>query len=437
MPSRRQVLSAAALATAGALSGCAKSGRGASGDPDALHIRVWDEKAADAYRTALKGFRSSSGLDIEVEAMPWEDYWSSLPLDIAGKNAPDLLWMNTANLAQLQRSESIMDLTEPLAEMAGSWEGQVTDQYRIDGKLWGAPQFWDRTILLSNRELVDAAKVDPEKLSFDPGAPTDPLRDAAKSMTKDANGLHPDQPGYAQESGTWGIGTGPDRAALLGPFVAANGGTWQNDDGSFAFASAEGIAAVQYLADLALTHKVTPPGPDIVAEQNLCRQRFTEGRLGLLQTGTYALGPVHAGIAGAFGWSVHPPIPGPRGPRPLVHAIAFVATSTKDDDREQAIIELAQHLASADVGAVLAQQRIGIPARHDQYAAWVDAWKKEKVDVSGLGDAPTDIAHPEMGIRAAEAMNAAMPPIVDVFTGKTPAAKALPAAQAAADKARG
>lgn len=437
MPTRRQILSTAVLGGA-MLSGCGRRRKGREGaDPDALHIRVWDERAAGAYRSALKGFTSASGLGVEVEAMAWEDYWTALPLDVAGGSAPDLLWMNTANLAQLVANDELIDLTEVLGEAAGSWEGFAGDLYRIEDRLWGAPQFWDRTVLLANRSLTDAAGADPAALRFDPGAPQDPLREAARAMTKDAAGLHPDQPGYDQGSGTWGTGTGPDRSALLGPYVAANGGTWQEEDGAFAFASPEGIAAIQYLADLALKHKVTPPATDLVADRGLARQRFTEGRLGLLQTGTYALEQVRAGIAGAFPWSVHPPAAGPTGERPLVHAVALVAIATKDEDREAAIAELLQHLTSLEGAKPLAQQRLGIPARRDLHDAWVQAWAQQKVDVSALGGAPRDIALPETGVRAAEATDAALEKITEVFTGKAQASEALPAAQRAADEARG
>lgn len=437
---RRRLLGAmTASGAALALSACgSRRRRTKDTETPPLRLRVWSEPAATAYREALSGFQSTSGLAVEVESQPWDDYWASLPLDVADRSAPDLLWMNTANLAQLQANEVLLDVGELVGDATSAIEPITADMYRIDEALWGLPQLWERTVLVANRNLTEAAGVDPSALACDPSAPSDALRDAARSITVDEGGRHPGDEGFDVEHvAVTGFSSHPDRSALLGPFIAAHGGHWQNAKGQADFASPEGIAAVQYLADLALKHQVAPPGELTVSDPSLCRQRFVEGTLGLLQTGTYDLDALQAGIDGSFPWDLHPPVAGPHGVRPLVHAIALVAVRPKKDERTEAIGELLAHLATLEAQRPLAEARLGIPAHRDLRGAWEQAWKDTGVDVSVLGDAPTEIAWPERGVRSAEAVEAAMGPIAEVFTGQKPAQEALPEAQTAARDAVG
>lgn len=438
MPTRRDLLRLAAVTGAGlAVTSCSRPAPGDGEDPDALLLRVWDEAAASVYRETLDGVELPDGYTVEVEAVSWEDYWTRLPLDVAGDSLPDLLWMNTANLAQMQANDQLMDIGEALGDAAGRFEQVCVDQYRRDDALWGLPQLYERTVLLANRTLTDAASVDPAKLAFDPARSTDTLRDAARALTVDGTGKHPGQQGFdAAKRTVWGFSAQPDRSALLGPFIAANGGRWQEDDGRFAFASPQGIAAVQYLADLC-HGQLAPDGPAVVGDPHLCRDLFTQGKLGLLQTGTYDLEKVASTMAKDNTWDVHPPVPGPAGPRPLVHTVAMVATASKDKKRNAAVVEVLRTLASVDGCRGLAQQRLGIPAHRDLRDVWQSAWKEKGVDVSGLGDPPSEIAQPDIGLRSADGAGTALGIIAPVFAKKRPAADALPEAQKKADETRG
>ena len=114
-----------------------------------------------------------------------------------------------------------------------------------------------------------------------------------------------------------------------------------------------------------------------------------------------------------------------------------MAVRPKKDERTEAIGELLAHLATLEAQRPLAEARLGIPAHRDLRGAWEQAWKDAGVDVSVLGDAPAEIAWPERGVRSAEAVDAAMGPIAEVFTGQKPAQEALPEAQTAARDAVG
>ena len=438
MPTRRQLLlstAAMGLAGAGTLAGCSRNRSVELDDGDALRMRVWNEAAASAYEDSLAAFTDSTGIEVELEVLGWEDYWTQLPLDVASGDLPDVLWMNTANLAQAHAGGDLLEVGEIVGEAVSGWESAATDLYRLEEGLWGVPQVWEQSILVAHEGLIAAVEGDPSALSFEVDAPTDPLRELAGALTVDGEGRHPGDEDFDPGSRTlFGFSAQADRTALLGPFIAAQGGGWQDEEGTFTFASDEGVAAVQYLADLAAEH-FAPDGHETVEDPSLCRSLFLQGKLGLLQTGTYDLHTLAEEIGETFEWGIHPVVAGPEGSFPLVHAIAAVGVDPHDDDREAAIGELLRWLGVVDGQRSLAENRLGIPAHRDLRGAWEESWSADGVDVSVIEE-PTHAALPEVGDRSAIATGTAMPIVAEVFRGETDAAEALPRAQQEAETAR-
>ncbi|MFC0675732.1 ABC transporter substrate-binding protein [Brachybacterium hainanense] len=432
MPSRRQLLaSLAALGIASTASACGRgSGEDAEPDEDTLVLRIWDERAVAPYEEALRSFTEESGIEVAVEAQAWDEYWTALPQDLATKSAADVYWMNTANLVQLQQAESIVEVGSAVGDAAGAWETAATELYRREDVLWGVPQLWNVSMLAADRALVDPVEVDPRGLVFDPAGGNDTLREAALATMAASAGSGTD----AREP-VYGFSAQADRTGVLGPFIAGAGGAWQGEDDAFSFASEQGISAVQYLADLAGVDLAAPPGVQTAADPALCRDLFIGGRLALLQSGSYDLPKLVAGIDGAFAWDLHPVVAGPQGRRPLVHATAAVGIATDSEDRTAAIAELLAFLGTADAQRGLVATGLGIPAHRDLRGAWQEHWSGQGVDVAPLLEDMGQVAMPELGARSAAGTAAAMTIIQEVFTGEAEAAEALPRAQAAANEA--
>ena len=434
MQTRRQLLLTAAatgLAGAGALAGCSRGAPAELDEGDRLRMRVWSEAAASAYEESLAAFTADSGIEVELEVLGWDDYWTQLPLDVAAGSLPDVLWMNTAHLAETHAAGVLLDVGEVVGRDASGWETVAADLHRIEDALWGVPQFWDQSVLVAHRDLVEGAGGDASSLLADPGAGSDPLRELATALTADGEGRHPGDEGFDPATrATFGFSAHPDRSAVLGPFLAGQGGAWQDEEGTVTLATEQGVAAIQYLADLASAH-LAPDATETVQEPNRCRDLFVEGRLGLLQTGTYDLHTLVDEVDGAFEWTLHPVVAGSEGPRPLVHSVSAVGVDPDDEDREAAIGALLTWLGGVEGQRPLAENRLGVPAHRDLRAAWEESWAGIGVDVSTL-EVPRDPARPEHGARSAEATGAALGVIAEVFRGETTAEEALPRAEEAA-----
>ncbi|HJG92456.1 MAG TPA: extracellular solute-binding protein, partial [Brachybacterium massiliense] len=307
--------------------GASDAGGSTGGDKGTLTFRLWDQNAVPAYEESFQAFTAESGWNVNIDVVPWGDYWTRLPLDVASGDAADVYWMNSANYVQFKDSEALLDINEIIPDGASQWEQSVVDLYTRDGGLWGVPQIWDSIAVFYNKGLVEEAGVDPEDLVFDPSAETDSLRDAARALTLDGAGLHPGESGFDVDSREqFGFNSQADRQAIIGPMLASNGATWQEDD-QYTFASPEGIEAFQYMADLINVENVAPSAADTNENGDFSRDLFTQGKLGLFQSGPYNLLAISEGVADSFEWALAGPVEGPAGAKSLVHGVVAVGNA--------------------------------------------------------------------------------------------------------------
>ena len=442
MLKRRTLLSSFAaaglLTTAAACSPSSDDGGGdgtSDGSKGSLTFRLWDENAVPAYEESFKAFTADSGWDVKIDVVPWGDYWTRLPLDVASGDAADVYWMNSANYILYKDSEDLLDINEIIPDGASQWEKSVVDLYTRDGGLWGVPQIWDSIALFYHKGLVEEADVDPSALSFDPTAETDSLRDAGRALTVDGDGKHPGDDGFDADSRTqFGFNSQADRQAIIGPMLAANGADWQEED-EYTFASSEGIEAFQYMADLINTENIAPSASDTNENGDFTRDLFTQGKLGLFQSGPYNLLAISEGVDDSFEWALAAPVAGPEGAKSLVHGVVAVGNAQADDDQQEGIAALLTWLGSVDGQMPLAEKGVSFPGHVDAQQAFLDFWDDKGIDVSVFVEAAKNAAEADTGSRANAGLEAAIPIFQEVFIGRLTAEEGIPQAQEEGNKA--
>ncbi|MGP5079296.1 MULTISPECIES: extracellular solute-binding protein [Brachybacterium] len=446
MLKRRTLLSSfAAAGLLGTAAACSPSsddgGDGGSGGSDggggkgSLTFRLWDENAVPAYEESFKAFTADSGWNVTIDLVPWADYWTRLPLDVASGDAADVYWMNSANYVLYKDSEDLLDINEVVPDGAAQWEKSVVDLYTRDGGLWGVPQIWDSIAVFYNKALVEEAGVDPSALAFDPTAETDELRDAGKALTLDKAGKHPGEDGFdADAREQFGFNSQADRQAIIGPMLASNGAQWQ-DENTYTFASPEGIEAFQYMADLVNVAEIAPSAADTNENGDFTKDLFIQGKLGLFQSGPYNLSAIAEGVADSFEWALAAPVAGPEGAKSLVHGVVAVGNAKADDEQQEGITALLTWLGSLDGQLPLAEKGVSFPAHVDAQDAFLSFWEEKGIDVSVFVDAAKNAAEADIGARANAGLTAAIPIFQEIFIGRLTAEEGIPQAQDEGNKA--
>ena len=403
---KRRFVTATALIGAASMlmAACSQGGSASSEAGTSLTLRLWDDQAAQAYEAALPAFTEETGITVNVEVVPWSDYFTGLRSELAAGTGPDVFWSNTNNYTEYARGGKIVNIDEefPASERDGWLQGAI-DQYTVDGKLYGVPVLTDPSIAVYyNKSLLDAAGVsieDLQNLSWDPSASTDSLREITRKLTLDSSGR--------------------------------NGATLQDESGRFTFASPEGDAAVGYLVDLINKEHVAPSAADTNDNGDFSRDQFLQGKIALFQSGSYNLANVAEGAS--FEWGLAPQPKGPAGAVTVGNSV--VAAGSTASANPEAQHKLLAWLAGKDGGAALGKTGAGFPANEKAQATWTAYWSDKGVDTSVMAKTPSGTIMAPFGPKLGAAMDAYNGVLKEVFLGRTGVHEGVQAAQDAANAA--
>lgn len=421
---------ALALALAACSPGSSNNDNGADGDSSTTTVtfRLWDERAAKAYEESFEAFTSHNpDINVKVEVLAWADYFKQLPLDLQSGDAADIFWVNTSGYGRYADNGNLIDIGAALGNDHDAWVEATAKLYERNDTLWGVPQIWDSIALFYNKDLVEEAGVDPANLTWMPGAGEgDTLLEAAKKLTKDANGKHPDDEGFDPNSRVqYGFNSQADLQAIYIDFLAENGAQYQDGD-KFAFDTEKGHEAFQYLVDMVNKHHVSASAAETNVNNEHARELFMQGKLGLFQSGPYSLQPVQENAD--FAWGLAPMVAGPEGRVSVVHSVAAVGNAATK--HEEATIKVLKWLGSKDGQVALATSGAAFPAVVDAQDEYVQYWKDQGVDVSAFQQAAEGkTTKAPIGAHIAQGMEANGDTIKEMFLGTIPVPEALKKAQ--------
>lgn len=406
-----------------------------SGETTTVTFRLWDEAAVPAYEESFEAFEAENpDINVEIQLVPWGQYWDQLPLDISSGDMADIYWVNTSNYALYADNGNLINITEELSTDHDEWQQSVVDLYTRDGSLWGVPQLWDSIALFYNVDLLDEAGIDPTTLKWVPGAGEgDTFLPALQKVTKDSAGNTADSADFnGDDVATYGFNSQVDLQAIYIDWLGQNGAEFQDENDQFAFASPEGIEAFQYLVDLINEYNVSLPAAETNTNGDLSRDLFVRGELAMYQSGPYNLRNIADNTD--INWALAPMIEGPEGRVGVVHGVAAVGNA--DTENKEATIRVLEWMGSAEGQTPIAANGVSFPGVVDAQDAFVDYWAQQGVDVSVFIEAASGetIASPR-GTQVNAGANALTPHLLDTFLGSVSVEDGVKAAQDAGNAA--
>lgn len=280
------------------------------GDVNAAHMAEWE--------AANPGFKT------DIEYVPWGQCQDKATTLAASGSPAAIAYMGSRTLKQLAQNELIMshDLTEEeLASYAAPILGTVT----ADGKVWGLPRAFSTKALYYNKDLFEAAGLDPNS----PPKTWDELYSAAAAIKEktDADGI-----GLAAASFD-------NTMHQFMNYVYTNGGEVINADGDIVFNSPNNVETMEFYGKLA---SVSQPGP-VAYDRGKLVPLFNESKIGM-----YISGPWGRSQTGdAVNWGVAPLPVGPNGtPGTLLITDSYAVF--KGSGVEEAALSLAKFMTSTD-----------------------------------------------------------------------------------------
>lgn len=272
------------------------AGETSSGEAVTLNFwNVFTGSDGDILREIVDNYNAvnTDNITINMDIMPNDTLQQKLPAAIATNTAPDFVLFGIENIAPYVSNDSLEDISD-FWETTGvdktNFLDNVVDLSCVDGKLYGVPMQYNVQYLYWNKDMFEAAGLDPET----PPATMDELAQFAEKLTDESKRQY----GLAL----------PTNVTYM-QFLWANGGDADDPEKNENLLDSEAnVKTLEWLQDLAVNKKVTPmnlTGPDadtmLQAGQIAMYMSGPWQINGLKEAGiNFGIAPCVAGSDGAF-----------------------------------------------------------------------------------------------------------------------------------------
>lgn len=230
-----------------------------SGEKVKITYSMWgsQEEGSVTQELADKFNASQDRIEVEVVAIPWENYMTKLNTMATAKELPDTGIMSEAGVLQWAEQGMLADISSMYADSDSKPLDSLA--FRYDGKPVAYSAANEVLLLYYNKDMFDKAGVAYPPTSVNDAWTWDEFVAAAKQLTLDKNGKHPGEEGFDAQNITQFGCLVENLAWQLETWTVSNGAGYYSEDGSkVTIDDPASIEAIQKIADLYLVDHVAP-----------------------------------------------------------------------------------------------------------------------------------------------------------------------------------
>ena len=120
------------LCACGGGKGDGKSGGGT------VQVAIWDNVQLDGLREIAGDFTEETGIEVEFQVIPWNEYWTLLEAGATGGEMPDVFWMHSTYSQRYMSNDILLDLTDRIESSErinlDNYYKDIAELYQYDGK---------------------------------------------------------------------------------------------------------------------------------------------------------------------------------------------------------------------------------------------------------------------------------------------------------------
>lgn len=136
------------------LTACGTSGRDSE---NKLIFQIWDQGQKAGMEALAESYtKEHPEVEIEVQALGWDEYWTKLEASAVSNTMPDIFWMHSNQMFKYADAGMLADCTG-IVDSEHFADAAVANAKGSDGKIYGVPKDKDIVALLYNKEVFDAA----------------------------------------------------------------------------------------------------------------------------------------------------------------------------------------------------------------------------------------------------------------------------------------
>lgn len=252
-----------------------------------MHWEGVDSQAE--FQQAIEVWEASHpGYKIKQLPVDNTNYLTKLTTMAASHTLPDLFQMSESSMIYWGQEGAYADMTGWFDDAPEKLD--VCGVYDTDGNLMFYTYSFEVECLFYDKAFFDEAGEAYPPATAEDAWTWDEFVAVAKRLTKDENGLHPDDEGFDPEHiVTYGAKMSTSAFQLQGLCVSNGGGIISPDGKELWLDKPETIEAIQKLADLINVHHVSPR-PAAAGNMSAEDVLLATGQVAMLGTGTWIMG---------------------------------------------------------------------------------------------------------------------------------------------------
>lgn len=363
------ILTLALVCSLFTLTGCGSKSEGAESGPVKLTLSLWDEAQLPIVQENVDKFNAEHTGEIEVtiEQIPWDTYWTKLDASLETNEAPDVFWMNVyinkyAEAGLLEPLDSYISASG--LDTSVYSEGRMS-AYNIDGAQYCMPKGLDTVAVALNTEIFSRYGVELPK----EGWTWDDMRSIATQL-RDA---------IAAAGGSeYPIAMELDKQPSYMNFLYQNGGCYMTADGkTCGINQPESKDAIQQVVDLMADGQMAPYS---VLSETKGTDLFISGQAAITFVGSWKSGVLESSTLAQDGNVQLIQMPAMKVDNHSTMGGLGYAMASKCANKEAAWTFI-QYITGKDAESYEAEKGIDIPAYLDAQSAYVANFKNINAQV--------------------------------------------------------
>ncbi|HOI34863.1 MAG TPA: sugar ABC transporter substrate-binding protein [Mesotoga infera] len=307
----------------------------------------------ETWDMIISKFEKETGKKVEVQLFGFDIYYDKLLTALQAGQGPDLAF---ADLGGWVPTFAEKGWLEPMGALLDSWDGveqiwpNLWPTVTYKGERYGLPWYTDCRLLLYNQTMFDAAGLDRN----DPPKTWEELVYQATKLTDASKRVY----GY----GVSGTKTEHTSLAFIIFLYGAGGQLLTDDYSAAAFNTPEGLRALKFYTDLALTYGVSPNA--ITYNEDDYRNMMAQNRVAMAIGGPWSfplIETANPAIVNNYTVSLHP-----YGSTPASVLGGWALVIPSASKNKESAWELAKYLTSFETWMIWIEAKGGpMPTRKD------------------------------------------------------------------------
>ena len=127
-------------------------------------IQIWTMEDSTSFTALMQDFTKQTGIQVEVQAVPWSNVNDKLTTAVASGNGPDLMQIGLSLLPSFASSGALLDLSpyvkdHPGLQSSNYLSAVASDKINPSGKVLSVPWVSDVRVLFYRSDILGAAGI--------------------------------------------------------------------------------------------------------------------------------------------------------------------------------------------------------------------------------------------------------------------------------------